>query len=134
MSFCYVVLIRCFCKFVFADFLTDGCMLKCCNVWQQNVYKQYTDHILCIFCLHLTQFILLTYYVCKLITIPLLGRQFEFPEAKVVKLGVEHYDYNTNCGNNNAFSCDTQNMVHSYLLATFCLLKSYKTLTKLLVC
>ena len=29
------------------------------------------------------------------------GRQFEFTQVKVVKLGVGHYDYNTRWGNNN---------------------------------
>ena len=45
------------------------------------------------------QFVLFTNYVLKQIII--YGRQFEFTEVKVVKLGVEHYDYNTSCGNNN---------------------------------
>ena len=62
------------------------------------VAAEYSDCMLYIFCLHLTQFILLTNYVCKQITIH--GRQLEFPEAKVIKLGVEHYDYNTSCGKN----------------------------------
>ena len=42
----------------------------------------YSDRMLYIFCLHLTQFILFTNYVCKQITI--YGRQFEFLEAKVI--------------------------------------------------
>ena len=29
------------------------------------------------------------------------GRQFKFTEVKVITLGVEHYDYNTSCVNNN---------------------------------
>ena len=29
------------------------------------------------------------------------GRQFKFTEVKVIMLGVEHYDYNTSCVNNN---------------------------------
>ena len=45
------------------------------------------------------QFILFTNYVFKQII--LYGRQFEFTQVKVVKLDVEHYDYNTSCGNNN---------------------------------
>ena len=44
------------------------------------------------------QFVLFTNYVFKQIII--YGRQFEFRQVKVVKLGVEHYDYNTSCGNN----------------------------------
>ena len=45
------------------------------------------------------QFILFTNYVFKQIII--YGRQFEFTQVKVIKLAVEHYDYNTSCGNNN---------------------------------
>ena len=51
------------------------------------------------FCLHLTQFILFTNYDFRQIII--CGRQFKFTRVKVVKLGVEQYDYNTSCGNNN---------------------------------
>ena len=43
--------------------------------------------------------VLFTNYVFKQITI--YGRQFEFTEVKVIMLGVEHYNYNTSCGNNN---------------------------------
>ena len=42
------------------------------------------------------QFVLFTNYVFKQIII--YGRQFEFTQ---VKLGVEHDNYNTSCGNNN---------------------------------
>ena len=42
---------------------------------------------------------LFTNFVFKQLII--YGRQFEFTGVKVVKLGVEHYDYNTSCGNNN---------------------------------
>ena len=42
-----------------------------------------------------------TNYIFKQIIIH--GRQFEFTEVKVVNLGVEHYDYNTGCGNNNVW-------------------------------
>ena len=45
------------------------------------------------------QFVLFTNYIFKQIII--YGRQFKFTQVKVVKLGVEHYDYNTRCGNNN---------------------------------
>ena len=45
------------------------------------------------------QFILFTNYVFKQIII--YGRQFEFTNVEVVKLGVKHYNYNTSCGNNN---------------------------------
>ena len=45
------------------------------------------------------QFVLFTSYVVKQIII--YRRQFEITQVKVVKLGVEHYDYNTSCGNNN---------------------------------
>ena len=38
------------------------------------------------------QFILFTNYVFKQI---IYGRQFRFTQVKVVKLGVEHYNYNT---------------------------------------
>ena len=37
------------------------------------------------------QFILFTNYVFKQIII--YGRQFEYTQVKVIKLGVEHYDY-----------------------------------------
>ena len=47
----------------------------------------------------LMQFALFTNYVFKQIII--YGRQFEFTQVKVIKLGVEHYDYITSCGNNN---------------------------------
>ena len=40
------------------------------------------------------------------------GRQFEFTQVKVVKLGVEHYDYNTSCGNNNVRHNDSD---HAWL-------------------
>ena len=29
------------------------------------------------------------------------ARQFKFTQIKVIKLGVEHDNYNTSCGNNN---------------------------------
>ena len=45
------------------------------------------------------QFVLFTNYVFKQIII--YGRQFVFTQVKVIKLDVEHYDYNTSCGNNN---------------------------------
>ena len=45
------------------------------------------------------QFVLFTKYAFKQIIIH--GRQFKFTEVKVVKLGVEHYDYNMSCVNNN---------------------------------
>ena len=45
------------------------------------------------------QLILFTNYIFKQIII--YGGQFEFTQVKVVKLGVEHYDYNMSCGNNN---------------------------------
>ena len=44
-------------------------------------------------------FVLFTNYVFKQIII--YGRQFEFTHVKVVKLDVEHYDYNMSCENNN---------------------------------
>ena len=59
----------------------------------------YTDRTLYIFCLLLTQFVLFTNYVFKQIII--YCRQLEFTQVKVITLGVEHYDYNTSCGNNN---------------------------------
>ena len=59
----------------------------------------YSDRTLYIFCLHLTQFVLFTNHIFKQIII--YGRHFEFTQVKVVKLGVEHYDDNTSCGNNN---------------------------------
>ena len=45
------------------------------------------------------QFVLFTNYVFKQIII--YGRQFKFTQVKVIKLGVEHDDYNTSCRNNN---------------------------------
>ena len=69
------------------------------NVWQQIGYKQYILIILYIFCLHLMQFILFTNYVVKQLII--YGSQFEFTQVKVMKLDVEHYDYNMSCANNN---------------------------------
>ena len=45
------------------------------------------------------QFVLFTNYVFKQII--KYGRQFKFTQVKVVKLGVQNYDYNTSCGNNN---------------------------------
>ena len=71
------------------------------NVRQQIGYKQSisADRTLYIFCLYLMQFVLFTNYVFKQIII--YGRQFEFTQVNVVKLGVEHYDYSTSCGNNN---------------------------------
>ena len=44
------------------------------------------------------EFILFTNFVFKQIII--YGWQFEFTQVKVIKLGVEHYDYNMSCGNN----------------------------------
>ena len=41
-----------------------------------------------------------------------IGRQFKFTQVKVIKLGVEHYDYNTSCGNNNVWHNDSD---HAYL-------------------
>ena len=64
-----------------------------------SIFWSYSLHF---FCLHLTQFILSTNYVCKQITNH--GRQF--PEAKIIKLGLEHYDYVTSCGNNNVWHND----------------------------
>ena len=55
------------------------------NVRQQIGYKQYILIVLYIFCLHLMQFVLFTNYVFKQIII--YGRQFEFTQVKVVKLG-----------------------------------------------
>ena len=63
------------------------------------IHSIYSDRTLYIFCLHLMQFILFTNYVFKQIII--YGRQFEFTQVKVVTFGVEHYDYNTSCENNN---------------------------------
>ena len=60
---------------------------------QQIGYKQYILIIFFSFCLHLTQFVLFTNYVFKQIII--YGRQFEFTLVKVVKFGVEHYNYKT---------------------------------------
>ena len=51
------------------------------------------------------QFILFTKYAFKQIIIH--GRQFKFTEVKVIKLGVEHYNYNTSCGNNNVQHTDS---------------------------
>ena len=45
------------------------------------------------------QFVLFTNYTLKQIVIN--GRRFEFTQVKVVKLGVEHYNCNMSCGNNN---------------------------------
>ena len=45
------------------------------------------------------QFVLFTVDVFKQIII--YGWQFEFTQVKIVKLDVEHYDYNMSCGNNN---------------------------------
>ena len=45
------------------------------------------------------QCILFTNCIFKQIII--YGRQFKFTEVKVIKLGIENYDYNTSCGNNN---------------------------------
>ena len=45
------------------------------------------------------QFVLFKNYIFKQIII--YGRQFEFTQVKVVKLGVEHYNYKMSCGNNN---------------------------------
>ena len=66
---------------------------------QQIGYKQYNLIVLYILCLHLTQFILFTNYVFRQIIIDC--RQLKFTQVKVFKLGVEHDDYNTSCGNNN---------------------------------
>ena len=63
------------------------------------VINSNSDHTLYNFCLHLMHFILFTNYVIKQIII--YGKQFKFTQVKVVKLGVEHYDYNMSCGNNN---------------------------------
>ena len=45
------------------------------------------------------QFVLFTNYVFRQIIID--HRQFKFTQVKVVKLGVEHDNYNTSCENNN---------------------------------
>ena len=89
---------------------------------------EYSDCMLYIFCLHLTQFILscfvslkFTNYVCKQITIH--GWQLEFPEAKVIKLGVEHYDYNTSCGNNNIWHNDSDHACLNSIILWLCFLK-----------
>ena len=58
------------------------------------------------------QYVLFSNYVFKQIII--YGRQFEFTKVKVIKLAVEHYDYDTSCGNNNAQYDDSD---HACLLS-----------------
>ena len=94
---------RCFRKFVFTEFLTTWVRVEIIMFDSRmvtiSIFWSYSLHF---FCLHLTQFILSTNYVCKQITNH--GRQF--PEAKIIKLGLEHYDYVTSCGNNNVWHND----------------------------
>ena len=42
-----------------------------------------------------------TEFLTTWVHVEMVSRQFEFTQVKVVKLGVEHYDYNMSCGNNN---------------------------------
>ena len=80
---------RCFCKFVFAEFLTTWVRVEIVfysRMVISSLFWSYSLHFLII--IH--------------------GRQFEFTEAKVINLGVELYDCNTSCGNNNVWHnfCD----------------------------
>ena len=107
-------LFRCFCYFCFCrvSYNMGGCWNH--NVWQQNHYKQYIYiDIFWFYSLHfllaLKTIVLFTNYICKQITRH--GRPFEFPEAKVIKLGVEHYDYNISRGNNNIWHNDDDDEV-----------------------
>ena len=66
------------------------------------------------------QFILFTNYIFKQIII--YGRQFEFTKVKVIKLGIEHYNYNTSCGNNNVQhnrACLPSRVLKPILIALF---------------
>ena len=89
LSFKWCYLLNDFSAFIF-HLMSTLCSTFC---------SSYSDRTLYIFCLHLMQFILFTNYVFKQIIT--YGRQFEFTQVKVVKLDVEHYDYNTSCGNNS---------------------------------
>ena len=90
-------LFRWFQNFIFTEFLITWVHVEIIMFNSRMVISSiHSNNILYSFCLHLTQFTLFTNYVCKRITIH--GRQFEFPEAKVMKLGGECY--NTSCENN----------------------------------
>ena len=89
---------RCFRKFVFTKFLTTwmGVEIVMCNsrLVINSIFWSYSLHFLLV--LNAVHFV---YNVFKQIII--YGRQFEFTQVKVIQLGVEHYNYNTCCGNNN---------------------------------
>ena len=76
------IFFRCFCKFVFTEFLTTWVCVEIVmfnsRMVISSIFWSYSLHFL----LDLTEFLLFTNYICTQITIH--GRQFEFPEAKVV--------------------------------------------------